>query len=123
MDVDLSITYDKYYQTPRVWMMGFSENSSQPLTGAQMMQDVMGDYAMRTVTLDPHPHVAGIHASIHPCRHAAVMKTIVQNLSKAGEPSVESYLFIFLKFVSSIIPTISYDYTMEVHASTQKSVR
>jgi len=106
-------------------MMGYSEDSSQPLTGSQMMEDVMSDYAMRTVTLDPHPHVAGIHASIHPCRHAAVMKTIVSNLCNAtkgaGEPTVESYLFIFLKFVSSIIPTITYDYTMEVHASTQKS--
>ena len=84
------------------------------------MEDVMGDYAMRTVTLDPHPNIGGIHASIHPCRHAAVMMTIVKNLSKAAEPSVESYLFIFLKFVSSIIPTITYDYTMEVRASTQK---
>ena len=60
------------------------------------------------------------------------MKTIVHNLSKAVEgteegdedkvdkPSVEMYLFIFLKFVSSIIPTINYDFTMDVTASTKK---
>ena len=130
---DLSITYDKYYQTPRVWMMGYeSTDSSQPLTGEQMLQDVMSDYANRTVTIDPHPHVSGYHASIHPCQHGAVMKTIVKNLTKAAEstsenddsearaPSVEMYLFIFLKFVSSIIPTINYDFTMEVTASTEK---
>ncbi len=129
---DLSITYDKYYQTPRVWMMGYeSSDSSQPLTGEQMLQDVMSDYANRTVTIDPHPHVSGHHASIHPCQHGAVMKTIVRNLTKASEdvggqggevkaPSVEMYLFIFLKFVSSIIPTINYDFTMEVTASTEK---
>lgn len=139
---DLSITYDKYYQTPRVWMMGYeSSDSSQPLTGEQMLQDVMSDYANRTVTIDPHPHVTGYHASIHPCQHGAVMKTIVKNLTKAaggttaaggesnddsggtGEaqgPSVEMYLFIFLKFVSSIIPTINYDFTMDVTASTEK---
>lgn len=130
---DLSITYDKYYQTPRVWMMGYtSVDSSQPLTGDEMMQDVMSDYANRTVTIDPHPHVGGPHASIHPCQHGAVMKTIVHNLSKAVEgteegdedkldkPSVEMYLFIFLKFVSSIIPTINYDFTMDVTASTKK---
>jgi ubiquitin-like-conjugating enzyme ATG3 len=29
------------------------------------------------------------------------------------------YLFIFLKFISSIIPTINYDFTMDVTASTQ----
>ena len=62
-----------------------------------------------------------------------VMKVIVRNLIKAhgqttadgdeegqGAPSVEMYLFIFLKFVSSIIPTINYDFTMDVTASTSK---
>ena len=80
------------------------------------------------MTIDPHPHVGGPHASIHPCQHGAVMKTIVKNLTKAveggggevDEPSVEMYLFIFLKFVSSIIPTINYDFTMDVTASTKK---
>ena len=125
---DLSITYDKYYQTPRVYMLGYaSSDSSQPLTGDEMFQDVMSDYANRTVTIDPHPHVAGQYASIHPCQHGAVMKTIVKNLTRAsadGEkgkpPSVEMYLFIFLKFISSIIPTVIYDFTMEVTASTEK---
>ncbi len=133
---DLSITYDKYYQTPRVWMIGYaSSDSSQPLTGTQMFEDVMSDYANRTVTIDPHPHIAGPHASIHPCQHGAVMKTIVRNLIKnagsgsgsggeeeeqAKPPSVEMYLFIFLKFVSSIIPTIHYDFTMDVAVSTRK---
>jgi len=135
---DLSITYDKYYQTPRLWMMGYTTaDSSQPLTGEQMMEDVMTDYANRTVTIDPHPHVTGPHASIHPCQHGAVMKTIVRNLykkaphrdnedqtdvdsSSSKAPSVDMYLFIFLKFVSSIIPTINYDFTIEVTASTKK---
>mmetsp|Transcript_2383 Transcript_2383/g.6909 ORF Transcript_2383/g.6909 Transcript_2383/m.6909 type:complete len:351 (-) Transcript_2383:69-1121(-) len=136
---DLSITYDKYYQTPRVWMMGYSADSNQPLTGEEMMQDVMSDYANRTVTIETHPHVSGPHASIHPCQHGAVMKTIVRNLmgsSSSDEsganadggdggtvkaPSIEMYLFIFLKFVSSIIPTITYDFTQSVTASTAKS--
>lgn len=133
---DLSITYDKYYQTPRVWMMGYSADSNQPLTGEEMMQDVMSDYANRTVTIETHPHVSGPHASIHPCQHGAVMKTIVRNLmassstsadgTEGGDsgtvkaPSIEMYLFIFLKFVSSIIPTITYDFTQSVTASTAK---
>eukprot|EP00985_Skeletonema_marinoi_P023656 scaffold15870_cov109-Skeletonema_marinoi.AAC.1 len=124
---DLSITYDKYYQTPRIWLMGYADDgSSRPLTGDEMMQDVISDYAHRTVTIENHPHVHGPHASIHPCQHGAVMKTIVRNLTKdqaEGEesgPNVEVYLFIFLKFVSSMIPTISYDFTMDVSASTKK---
>lgn len=56
------------------------------------------------------------------------MRTIVKNLIKSsttdGEedkgPSVEMYLFIFLKFVSSMIPTINYDFTMDVTADTSK---
>jgi ubiquitin-like-conjugating enzyme ATG3 len=119
---DLSITYDKYYQTPRIWMVGYS-TSQQPLSGPEMMEDVISDYANRTVTIENHPHVSGPHASIHPCQHGKVMKTIVRNLMKtAGEgdegPSVNAYLFIFLKFVSSMIPTITYDFTMDVTAST-----
>lgn len=125
---DLSLTYDKYYQTPRVWLMGYSDDgSTTPLTGEEMMQDVISDYANRTVTIENHPHVSGPHASIHPCQHGKVMKVIVRNLTKEGEdgdegrgPSVEMYLFIFLKFVSSMIPTISYDFTMDVSASTKK---
>ena len=124
---DLSITYDKYYQTPRVWMVGRSDRG-QPLTGTEMLQDVMQDYANKTVTIEAHPHVAGPHASIHPCKHGKVMKTIVHNLIAASaaaasedtQPTVEMYLFIFLKFVSSIIPTIAYDFTMDVKVDTRK---
>jgi ubiquitin-like-conjugating enzyme ATG3 len=129
---DLSITYDKYYQTPRVWIIG-RNTQDQPLTGEEMMQDVISDYANKTVTMESHPHVAGPQASIHPCQHAKVMKAIVRNLIKKNSnsedqegnaavvgPSVEMYLFIFLKFVSSMIPTINYDFTMEVTADTSK---
>lgn len=121
---DLSITYDKYYQTPRVWLSGRSAEG-QPLSGSDMFQDVMSDYANKTVTIEHHPHVSGPHASIHPCKHGQVMKTIVRNLIQSGNaedegPSVEMYLFIFLKFVSSIIPTIAYDFTMDVTADTRK---
>jgi ubiquitin-like-conjugating enzyme ATG3 len=142
---DLSITYDKYYQVPRVWMVGRSE-TNQPLTSKQMMEDVISDYANKTVTIEIHPHITSScpHASIHPCQHSKVMKVIIKNLMKCDSssssinkkksdgdnseheqqqqqqqqqgPSVETYLFIFLKFVSSMIPTINYDFTMEVTA-------
>ena len=43
---DLSITYDKYYQTPRVWLFGYSE-SGQPLTPDLVFQDIMQDCKLR----------------------------------------------------------------------------
>lgn len=112
---DLSISYDKYYQTPRVWLFGYTENN-QPLTSGQIFEDIMQDYAHKTVTIEAHPHLNGVmQASIHPCQHAAVMKNIVANLGKGGnESTVGTYLFIFLKFIQSVIPTIDYDYTIQI---------
>ncbi|KAG1694627.1 hypothetical protein DVH05_021128 [Phytophthora capsici] len=125
---DLSITYDKYYQTPRVWLFGYDERNS-PLSGDQMFEDIMQDYANRTVTMEPHPHRGSlVHASIHPCQHGAVMKRIIANLKArnpgeteteeqvANEIRSDQYLFLFLKFIQSVIPTIDYDYTIEVNA-------
>lgn len=118
---DLSITYDKYYQTPRVWLFGYDEKS-RPLSADEMFEDIMQDYANRTVTMEPHPHRSAlVHASIHPCQHGAVMKRIVGNMrdqagGSGGEIRSDQYLFLFLKFIQSVIPTIDYDHTIEVNA-------
>lgn len=109
---DLHITYDKYYQTPRLWLMGYDENK-KPLTVEQMYEDFSQDHAKKTVTMEAHPHVPGPPmASVHPCRHAEVMKKIIQTVAEGGgELGVHMYLMIFLKFVQAVIPTIEYDYT------------
>lgn len=109
---DLHITYDKYYQTPRLWLCGYDENR-KPLTVEQMYEDVSQDHAKKTVTMETHPHIPGPPmASVHPCRHAEVMQKIIQTvLEGGGELGVHMYLIIFLKFVQSVIPTIEYDYT------------
>ena len=40
---------------------------------------------------------------------------------KSGKaPTVEAYLFIFLKFIQSVIPTIDYDFTMSVSFNLAK---
>jgi len=111
---DLSITYDNYYRTPRMWLFGYDENGA-PLRPEAVFQDIMTDYAHRTVTVDPHPHLSRAHASIHPCQHGATMKRIIDELVSGGiEPTVDQYMFIFLKFIQSVVPTIEYDYTMDV---------
>ena len=57
-------------------------------------------------------------ASVHPCRHGAAMLNILNALKESGNvPTVDQYLFIFLKFIQSVIPTIEYDYTIDVQAS------
>ncbi|KAJ1568511.1 E2-like enzyme [Nowakowskiella sp. JEL0078] len=111
---DLSITYDKYYQTPRVWLFGYDEGR-RPLTSKQIFQDISQDHAKKTVTIEQHPHENVSLASVHPCKHGNVMKKIIDHLvenGKENELRVDQYLFLFLKFMSAVLPTIDYDYTV-----------
>ncbi|KAA0156865.1 hypothetical protein FNF29_00974 [Cafeteria roenbergensis] len=118
---DVSLVYDKAYRTPRVFLMGHGEDGT-PLLPEQVMEDVVTDYANKTVTAEAHFHLpsAPVQASIHPCRHAAAMTRIVASLLEAGATReevagrVELYLLYFLKFIQSVVPTIEYDSTGEV---------
>lgn len=113
---DVSISYDKYYQCARIWLRGYSE-ARQPLTQEQVLEDISAEHALKTVTMEAHPHIstAGFHASIHPCKHASVMHKLCAEMSSAGRSCrPEQYLFLFLKFISSVVPTIEYDYTLSV---------
>lgn len=49
-----------YSQTPRVWLFGYDENGS-PLKPESIFDDIMQDYAKKTVTIDPHPHLSRPH--------------------------------------------------------------
>ena len=92
---DCIITYDKYYQTPRMWLVGYDEHGV-PLKPAQIFEDVSSDYAQKTVTIEPFPHghagpdssatssasaVGVATASIHPCKHASVMKKVIERMN------------------------------------------
>jgi len=111
---DLSITYDNFYKTPRIWLFGFDENGSV-LRQEQLFEDIMGDYARKTVTFESHPHDSRPQATVHPCQHANTMLHLINSMSNSGKtPTVDQYMFIFLKFVQSVIPTIEYDFTSDV---------
>ena len=85
------------------------------LTETELFEDVMADYAKKTVTLEPHPHLGVKQASIHPCNHAKVMKKIIDTVKEnGGEMNVYQSLFVFLKFISSVVPTIEYDFTLDL---------
>ncbi|WWC58163.1 uncharacterized protein I303_100699 [Kwoniella dejecticola CBS 10117] len=166
---DIFLAYDKRYSTPRLWLRGWDENK-KPLTPAQIFQDVPSDHAFKTVTMEAFPHSGEQMASVHPCKHASVMKKFIDRMeasqaeregsptggestSKAGGdkkkwgisgmvrrvtgsgPSsskddkdkkgdvvegeeeaprgvqVDMYLVLFLKLMSSILPSIEIDST------------
>lgn len=79
---DCMITYDKYYQTPRMWLLGYSPEGT-PLKPVQIFQDISSDYAQKTVTIEPFPHKEGqLLASVHPCKHASVMKKVIERMDR-----------------------------------------
>ncbi|KAG5723222.1 Autophagy-related protein 3 [Termitomyces sp. T112] len=98
---DVMITYDKYYQTPRVWLIGYDENGT-PLTPSQIFQDISADHAHKTVTIEPFIHSVSLQAaSVHPCKHASVMKKVIERMNnsvvaeqlsrkKGGSPNKDS---------------------------------
>lgn len=80
----LYITYTPYYRTPRLYLSGYL-SSSQPLDPHLMMEDIVGDYKDKTVTLEDFPYFSNNikMASVHPCKHASVMKTLLDRADAA----------------------------------------
>ncbi|CAI4218301.1 unnamed protein product [Parascedosporium putredinis] len=54
---NLYIMYSPYYRTPRLYLSGYSPNG-QPLPPKFMMDDIVGDYKDKTVTLEDFPFFA-----------------------------------------------------------------
>jgi len=80
----LYIAYTPYYRTPRLYLSGYLSNS-QPLPPQLMMEDIVGDYKDKTVTLEDFPYFSNNikMASVHPCKHASVMKTLLDRADAA----------------------------------------
>jgi len=125
---DITITYDKFYSTPRVWLFGYDEND-KPLTKEQVFQDIYADYSNKTVTMEHHPYFDNPHVSIHPCNHANMMKRVLEQMCERAQEDAgvdnsghgqklalrpDLYLLVFLKFIAAVIPTIQYDFTTEI---------
>jgi ubiquitin-like-conjugating enzyme ATG3 len=111
---DISITYDKLYATPRVWLFGYSENL-QPLSSKQIFMDISDDHAQKTVTMETHPCFGNSWATIHPCKHSHVMQKFVARSADSGHIlRVDQYLLLFLKVLGAVLPTINYDNTHEI---------
>ncbi|CCC70986.1 hypothetical protein NCAS_0G00990 [Naumovozyma castellii] len=143
---DLYITYSTSYRVPKMYMVGFNGDGS-PLTPEQMFEDISADYRAKTATIENLPFYKPSipSVSIHPCKHANIMKILLEkvrliNHRRRSEQEedheaknvkqdtedwedlqkdvydtlrADQYLVIFLKFITSVTPTIEHDYTME----------
>ena len=111
---DLYITYDKYYQTPKFWIFGYNYDNV-PLGFKELMDDISSEYINKTVTYEYHPHLPILLVSLHPCRHGEVMKKLIKQYRDNNKSvSIDHYMFIFLKFISSVLPNINYDKTFDL---------
>jgi ubiquitin-like-conjugating enzyme ATG3 len=91
---DLFITYDKYWRCPRLWLFGYTALGA-PLPVTAIMEDISTDYVDKTVTVETWPYMEGqgmSMASVHPCKHSAVMQSIIARQSERGdEVRVDQY--------------------------------
>ncbi|PCG96429.1 Autophagy-related protein 3 [Penicillium occitanis (nom. inval.)] len=81
---NLYITYANYYRTPRLYLSGYL-SPSEPLPPHLMMEDIVGDYKDKTVTLEDFPwfDTSVPMATVHPCQHASVMKILLDRADAA----------------------------------------
>ncbi|CUV07812.1 unnamed protein product [Cryptosporidium hominis] len=104
---DISVTYDKFFQTPRIWLFGYNKEG-YPLSTEEMVEDIISDYATKTITLDPHPFTGILCVSIHPCNHSSLLKKMAKN----HPPHLS--IVILLKFITTVIPSIELDNTIDI---------
>lgn len=80
---DLYITYSTSYRVPKMYIVGFDSNGT-PLTPKQMFEDIVPDYRDKTATIEKAPFLSSTTSvSIHPCKHATVMKVLMNRASIA----------------------------------------
>ena len=110
---NVSITYDQYYRTPRIWFEGIDSGGSL-LSQDEIYSDFMVEYIKVSLTLETHPIMDMNYISVHPCKHAfAMQKMFAFELEKKDESEIkiEDYLVHFLKFASCVIPQLEFDKT------------
>lgn len=108
---NVSITYDQYYRTPRIWFEGI-DSGGMILSQEEIYSDFMVEYIKVSLTLEKHPIMNMNYISVHPCKHAFAMhKMFAFELEKKDESKVkiEDYLVHFLKFASCVIPQLEFD--------------
>ena len=108
---DITITYDNYYRTPRIWFHAYNFYN-QMLNNNEILKDFSIEHTNVSVTVETHPYYETESISVHPCKHADAMKKLIKiELENDNIIEVKQYFIYFLKFVSCIFPNIIFDFT------------
>ena len=106
---DISITYNNYYRTPQVWILGYNPDGSV-IHPIDLLNNISSDHTNKTATIESHPHNGIRQLSIHPCRHSQTILSLVKQSN--NKYNVNNSLFLFIKIISTIVPNINYDFTV-----------
>ena len=76
---DLYIAYSTSYRVPKMYLVGYSAQGT-PLSPKEMFEDIATDYRNKTATIQKLPFykTSFLSVSIHPCKHANVMKVLLE---------------------------------------------
>ena len=76
---DLYIAYSTSYRVPKMYLVGYSAQGT-PLSPKEMFEDIATDYRNKTATIEKLPFYKAsfLSVSIHPCKHANVMKVLLE---------------------------------------------
>lgn len=111
---DIYVSYDEYYFTPRLWIKG-NDYNGKPLTSKEIFQDIYSEYQNETVTEESCAFLDCRMLTIHPCKHSEVMKRFIDESKGRGKKiKPHQALIIFLKFMSSVMPTVRYDQALDI---------
>ena len=108
---DISITYNNYYRTPQVWIIGYNPDRTviHPLN---LLDNISSDHTNKTATIESHPHTGIRQLSIHPCKHSQTLLSLVKQ--SKNQYNVSNSMFLFIKLISTIVPNINYDFTFNI---------
>ena len=113
-EYEVTITYDLYFFVPRMWLMGYNEKGI-PLTDEEMKEDVMPEYRNKTCTIETQPCTGLRNISVHPCRHSLLLQKMIKDFQNSGKKlEIEQSILLFLTFLQSVVPTVQYDFTMDI---------
>jgi len=100
--ITISIVYDFYYRTPRVYL---SSKSMSPTDILKFF--VVEEQGGSTATVELHPHSSDIGecVSLHPCLHARTLASLGAD-DPAHYPR-HTYLSLFIKVVENSFPSLS----------------
>ena len=103
---DLHITYDNYYRTPRLWIIGYDAWHNL-LTPQEIFEDISPEHSMQTVTLEEHPFLnKRTCLSVHPCQHAKMLKNLSRHMGNKFK--IDDVLELFLKVMVTVLPTADF---------------